>query len=149
MVAGPDRRSVRVSYPVLFIFDGRCGVCTRFVRILRGLELLTRALPGRNRGGRVRMVPYQKPGVVRSTGLSLEDCRASAWAVSLDGERYRGAEAINVAISGAIGTRIPHALYRLPLVGDLQDLAYGWIAANRRRLPGDKPYCSQHPDNCQ
>ena len=81
--------------------------------------------------------------------LSLEDCRASAWAVAFDGERYRGAEAINVVISGAIGTRIPHTLYKLPLIGDLQDLAYGWIAANRRRLPGDKPYCSQYPSNCQ
>ena len=138
---------MRVSYPVLFIFDGRCGVCTRFVRILRGLELLTRALHGR--GSRVLMVPYQKPGVTQSTGLSMEDCRASAWAVSSDGERYRGAEAISVAVSGAIGTRIPHALYRLPLVRGLQDLVYGWIAANRRRLPGDKPYCSQYPGNCQ
>ena len=146
VVAAPGERSVRVAYPVLFIFDGRCGVCTRFVRILRGLESLTRPLHGRNR---VRMVPYQMPGVTRSTGLSLEDCRASAWAVSSDGERYRGAEAIGVAVSGVIGTRIPHALYKLPLVGNLQDLAYGWIAASRRRLPGDKPYCSQYPGNCQ
>src|SRR5688500_8614165 len=142
MVAASGERSVRVAYPVLFIFDGRCGVCTRFVRMLRGLESLSRAFHGRDRGSRVRMVPYQKPGVTRSTGLSLEDCRASAWAVSSDGERYRGAEAISVVISGAIGPRIPHTLYRLPLIGDLQDLVYGWIAANRRRLPGDKPYCS-------
>ena len=140
---------MRVAYPVLFIFDGRCGVCTRFVRMLRDLESLSRAFHGRDPGSRVRMVPYQKPGVTRSTGLSLEDCRASAWAVSSDGERYRGAEAISVVISCAIGTRIPHTLYRLPLIGDLQDIVYGWIAANRRRLPGDKPYCSQYPGNCQ
>jgi predicted DCC family thiol-disulfide oxidoreductase YuxK len=148
-VAASGRRSVRATYPVLFIFDGQCGVCTRFVRILRNLDSLSRALHGRDRGSRVRMVPYQKPGVTQSTGLSLEDCRASAWAVSVDGERYRGAEAVNVVIGCAIGTRIPHILYKLPLIRGLQDLAYGWIAANRRKLPGDKPYCSQYPSKCQ
>ena len=124
-------------------------VCTKFVRILRNLDLLSRVLHGCDRGSRVRMVPYQKPGVTQSTGLSLEDCRAPAWAVSFDGERYRGVEALNVVISGAIGTRIPHTLYKLPLIGDLQDPAYGWIAANRRKLPGDKAYCSQYPSKCQ
>ena len=140
---------MRATYPVLFIFDGQCGECTRFVRILGNVESSLRVLHGRDRGSRVRMVPYQKPGVTQSTGLSLEECRASAWAVSYDGERYRGAEAVNVVIGCAIGTRIPHILYKLPLIRCLQDLAYGWIAANRRRLPGDRPYCSQYPSVCQ
>ncbi len=127
------------THDVLLIFDGRCGVCTRFVRLLQSLD----------RGRRVLALPYQKPGTIEMADLSLEDCRTAAWAVSPDGDRYRGAEAVSVVMSSVLGTRLPHALYKLPVVGRLQDLAYGWIAANRRRLPGDTPYCSQHPSQCR
>jgi predicted DCC family thiol-disulfide oxidoreductase YuxK len=48
----------------------------------------------------------------------------------------------------ALGTKLPFAFYRLPLIGYTQDRVYDWIAANRRRLPGDEPHCSQHPGDC-
>ena len=119
---------------LLLIFDGRCGVCTRAVRLLEALD----------RKRSVTAVPYQKPGVAVSAGLTLEDCRSAAWAVTPDGGRYRGAEAVNVALSVSLRTRLPHALYKLPLVGWLQDRAYSWVADNRRRLPGDVAHCAQH-----
>ncbi len=84
-----------------------------------------------------------------SAGLSVEECEAYVWAVAPDGRRYRGPEAINVSLGVALGTRLPHTLYRLPLVGWLQDLAYNWIAANRRKLPGKEPYCSRYPSQCR
>ena len=101
-----------------------------------------------DRNCRVTAVPYQKPGIPASVGLSVEVCEAYVWAVASDGRRYRGAEAINVSLGGALGTRLPHTLYKLPLVGRLQDLAYNWIAANRRKLPGIEPYCSRYPSQC-
>jgi len=109
------------------------------VRLLKALD--------RNR--RVTAVPYQKPGMPGSAGLSVEECEAYVWAVAPDGRRYRGPEAINVSLGVALGTRLPHTLYRLPLVGWLQDLAYNWIAANRRKLPGKEPYCSRYPSQCR
>jgi len=102
-----------------------------------------------DRNRRVTAVPSQKPGVCASAGLSAEECEASVWAVAPDGRRYRGAEAINVVLAVALGTRFPHSLYKLPLVKWLQDLTYDWVAANRSRLPGDEPYCSQHPHQCR
>ena len=71
------------------------------------------------------------------------------WAAASDGRRYRGAEAINVVLAVALGTRFPFGLYKLPLIRRLQDLTYDWVAANRGKLPGDEPYCSQHPHQCR
>jgi len=109
------------------------------VRLLKALD--------RNR--RVTAVPYQKPGIPASAGLSIEECEAYVWAVAPEGRRYRGAEAINVSLGVALGTRLPHTHYKLPMVGRLQDLAYNWVAANRRKLPSNEPFCSRYPSQCQ
>ena len=120
------------------VFDGRCGVCTRFVRVAKWLD----------REQRVTAVPYQKPGMPASVGLTAEACRKASWVVTPEGHRYRGAEAVNLAMAVALGARLPCALYRLPGIKRVQDRAYDWIAANRNRLPGDEPHCSQHPLEC-
>jgi predicted DCC family thiol-disulfide oxidoreductase YuxK len=108
-----------------------------------------RLLKALDRDRRVTAVPYQKPGIPASAGLSVEECEAYVWAVTPDGRRYRGAEAINVSFGVALGTRLPHAIYKRPSVGRLQDLVCDWVAANRLRLPGDEPYCSRYPSQCR
>ena len=123
---------------VTLVFDGGCGVCTRSVRAIKSID----------RKGRVTALPYQKPGVPASAGLTAEACRRAAWAVTPEGHRYGGAGAVNVAAAVALGTKLPFAFYRLPLIGHAQDRVYNWIAANRRRLPGDEPLCSQRPGEC-
>jgi predicted DCC family thiol-disulfide oxidoreductase YuxK len=122
----------------ILVFDGRCGVCTRFVRVMKRLDTQQR----------VTAVPYQKPGVLASVGLTAEACMKAAWAVTPEGHHHRGAEAVNLALAVALGTRLPYTLYRLPLIRSAQDRAYDWIAANRHRLPGDEPHCSRHPGEC-
>jgi predicted DCC family thiol-disulfide oxidoreductase YuxK len=39
-------------------------------------------------------------------------------------------------------------VYYLPGIRQLQDFIYSFIASNRSRLPGDQPYCTQHPAEC-
>jgi predicted DCC family thiol-disulfide oxidoreductase YuxK len=102
-----------------------------------------------DRNRRVTAVPFQKPGICEAAGLTIKQCEASVWAIAHDGRRFRAAEAINVIVAVALGTRFPHSLYRLPLVRWVQDLTYDWVATNRGKLPGDKPYCSQHPYQCR
>jgi predicted DCC family thiol-disulfide oxidoreductase YuxK len=109
------------------------------VRLLKALD--------RNR--RVTAVPFQKSGIPASVGLTVEDCKASAWAVAPDGDRYRGAEAVNALVAAALGTAIPLLLYYLPGIRQLQDFIYSLIASNRSRFPGDQPYCTQHPAECR
>ena len=94
-------------------------------------------------------VPFQKSGTPASVGLTLEECKASAWAIAPDGERYRGAEAMNGLVAAAIGSGLPLLVYNLPGIRQLQDLIYSLIAPNRSRLPGDTPYCTQHPAECR
>ena len=102
-----------------------------------------------DRNRRVTAVPYQKPGVAEFHGLTPEQCQSAAWALTPNGERYRGAGAVNMVLSEALGTRLPKVLYGLPIIGRLQDTAYNWVAANRLRLLGDKPYCTQNPEECR
>ena len=54
-----------------------------------------------------------------------------------------------MVLAVALGTRLPNVLYGSLIVGAVQDAAYEWVAANRRRLPGDEPYCDQQPDECR
>jgi predicted DCC family thiol-disulfide oxidoreductase YuxK len=109
------------------------------VRLLKTLD--------RNR--RVTAVPFQKSGIPASVGLTLEECKASAWAIAPEGERYRGAEAMNALVACALGTALPLLLYNLPGIRQMQDFIYSLIASNRSRLPGDTPYCAQHPAECR
>ncbi|CAN5528702.1 hypothetical protein BH24ACT22_BH24ACT22_07500 [soil metagenome] len=108
-----------------------------------------RVLKTLDRNRRVMAVPYQKPGAAESLGLTTEQCRSAAWALTPDGEHHRGAGAVNAVLGEALGTLLPGLIYGLPIVKSLQDAAYDWVAKNRRRLPGDEPYCAQHPDECR
>lgn len=106
-----------------------------------------------DRNHRVTVVPYQKPGVPASAGLTVEQCEKAAWAVGpgeASGRRcWRGAGAINASLAVALGVRLPLSFYELPGVSLLQKRVYGLIAANRGRLPGDEPYCDQRPEECR
>ena len=108
-----------------------------------------RLLKALDRNRRVTAVPFQKTGVPASVELTVDECEASAWAIAPDGGRYRAAEAVNALVACALGTAVPLYLYYLPGIGQLQDFVYSLIASNRSRLPGDRPYCAQHPVECQ
>jgi predicted DCC family thiol-disulfide oxidoreductase YuxK len=104
-----------------------------------------------DRNRRVTAVPYQKPGVPASAGLTVEQCEKAAWAVAPDGRRYRGAGAVNASFAVATSVALPLLAYSLPGFRQLEDLAYAFIAANRSRLPLPNvvPYCKEHPEECR
>ena len=106
---------------------------------------LVRAL---DRHRRVTPVPFQKPGLPEAHGLTVADCEAAAWAVTPDGRRYPAAAAVNLTVAVALGTPLPLWLYALPGSRQAQERAYDWVAANRSRFPGDRPYCEQFPEEC-
>lgn len=123
---------------VTLIFDGRCGFCTRSVRLLQSLD----------RKGRLKAIPYQRPGTPEEHGLSLGQTEAAIWTIAPGQDRRSGAAAINTALAVGLGTRLPLWLYGTPGIEQLQDLTYSIVARNRRRLPGDAPYCRQYPEGC-
>lgn len=120
-------------------FDGRCGMCTRSRDVLRKL----------NRTGQLTTRPLQSPGAAERLHVAPGQLLDSVRWLGSSGEVYDGAEAINSALSVALGTRLPLLFYRLPGVRALQDIVYRWVAGHRHRFPGTTPYCEKHPDSCR
>ncbi len=127
----PDRLTV--------IFDGSCGFCTRSARLVKALD----------HQDRLTIVPFQQAGVPADYGLTTDQCEAAAWAVTPDGVPYPAAAAINLTLATALRTAAPLWLYAVPGLTTFQEFAYRLLAANRHLLPGDQPYCDQHPEACQ
>ncbi|MFC4603416.1 thiol-disulfide oxidoreductase DCC family protein [Rhodococcus kronopolitis] len=127
----PDRpRST--GYTVELLFDRDCGFCVFCVGWLRRLD----------RRGRVTAVPLQQPGAVERFGVSADEALERAWAVDSRGDRHAGAGAINAALSGILGGRIPLWFYRVWGVRQVQDALYRLVARNRHRLPGRGGSCA-------
>ena len=120
----------------LLVFDGDCGFCTRALGWLRLLD----------RRRIIDTVPFQRPGVPESLGLTREQCAASVQWRGMDGEHAHGADAIAAALSVALISDLPRRLYQHTATP--QRLLYEAIARNRHRLPGTTPWCTRYPDAC-
>lgn len=120
------------------IFDGSCDFCTRAVRLVRAID----------RRRRITIEPFQKPGLPESHGLTAAQCEQSVWAITPDGFTYAAAAATNLTAAAALGTALPLWLYAIPGVTATQEAVYHLIARNRSHIPGDTPYCEQHPEAC-
>jgi predicted DCC family thiol-disulfide oxidoreductase YuxK len=119
-------------------FDGACGMCTR------SRDLLLRM----DRTGKLHTEVLQSPGAAQRLGIEPASLLESVRWLDSSGAVYSGAEAANAALSAAIGTRIPLAIYRIPGIRYIEDVVYRWVAANRYRFPGTTPYCESHPSAC-
>ncbi|MGV0796264.1 DUF393 domain-containing protein [Mycolicibacterium elephantis] len=122
---------------VLF-FDGRCGTCTRARGFLLRLD----------RTGELTTEPLQAGGAAQRLGIPESRLLESVRWLDSSGAVYAGAEAVNAALSSALGTRLPLRLYGLPGVRGLQEAVYRWVADHRHRFPGTTPYCESHPVSC-
>jgi predicted DCC family thiol-disulfide oxidoreductase YuxK len=122
---------------VLF-FDGACGMCTR------ARNFLVR----RDRTGDLRTEPFQAAGSAERLGLTESRMYESSWWLDESGAVFGGAEAVNAALSAALGPRLPLMIYRIPGVRQVQELVYRWVAGHRYRFRGMTPYCESHPVAC-
>ncbi|MFD4291593.1 thiol-disulfide oxidoreductase DCC family protein [Rhodococcus sp. NPDC058505] len=127
----PDR-TPRAERRVDLLFDKDCGFCVWSVGWLHRLD----------RRGRVTATPLHAPGAVERFGVSVDQALEQAWAVDWRGDRHHGAGAINAALSGVLGTRIPLRVYRIPGIRQVQDRLYRLVARNRHRLPGSGGSCA-------
>jgi predicted DCC family thiol-disulfide oxidoreductase YuxK len=120
------------------IFDGNCGFCTRSRNALVKLD----------RHHRIATAPFQRPGTRERTGLTEEQLGSAVWWLDENGGKRSGAAAVNAALAAALGTKAPVLFYRLPGVRQAQESAYRWVARNRHRFPGTKPWCESNPEDC-
>jgi predicted DCC family thiol-disulfide oxidoreductase YuxK len=119
-------------------FDGQCGMCTRSVYFIQKLD----------RTGGLRTEPLQGAGVAERLGVPTSRLLESGRWLDKSGEVYEGAEAMNAAVSAALGSRVPLLIYRIPGIRSLEEAIYRWVAGHRYRFPGTTPYCESHPVAC-
>jgi predicted DCC family thiol-disulfide oxidoreductase YuxK len=119
-------------------FDGACGMCTRSRNLLVRMD----------RTGNLQTEALQSPGTAERLAIAPASLLESVRWLDSSGRVYSGAEAANAAVSAAIGSRIPLAIYRIPGVGVVQEAVYRWVATHRYRFPGTTPYCQSHPGAC-
>jgi predicted DCC family thiol-disulfide oxidoreductase YuxK len=122
----------------ILFFDGACGMCTRSRDLLLKMD----------RTGNLHTEPLQSPGTAERLGIAPASLLESVRWLDSSGTVYSGAEAANAALSAAIGSRIPLAIYRIPGVRFIEEAVYRWVAAHRYRFPGTTPYCESHPSAC-
>lgn len=100
-----------------------------------------------DRNRHVTAIPYKKRGVPESAGLTAEDCRKAVWAVSCEsGRRHRGAAAINCPSPPPSAPTCRTDSKHYPVSEIFRMASTYLVAANRRLLPADKPYCRQYPE---
>ena len=120
------------------IFDGECGVCTRTIRYLRD----------RDADGVLTFRPCQSLDDRGFRGVLPADCRRSVWAIASDGRTAQGSDAAFLILAALWSNWWPWRLGTLPGIRQIGQNVYQLVARNRRRLPGDTPWCQQHPEDC-
>jgi predicted DCC family thiol-disulfide oxidoreductase YuxK len=98
--------------------------------------------------GELRTVPFQAAGTAERLGVTEARMYESSWWLDESGAVYDGAHAVNMALSAALGTRLPLIVYRIPGIRQLQEFVYRWVAGHRYRFRGTTPYCESHPVAC-
>lgn len=102
--------------------------------------------------GRVLALPSQARGLREAYGLTRAQVEREAWAIEPSGRRYAAAAAMNRVLSDLRGPwPLVAALYRLPLLGWLEDRTYRWVADHRRLLSrwwSTTPECDQPEAEC-
>ena len=123
---------------LVVLFDGSCPFCTACAELLQVLD-------GRHR---LHCLPFQAPGVPQSYGLVVAQCEQAVWAISSNGRRYQGAQAMSAALDAIVDLPFFLWCYQFPAIKRMEDKVYAWFAKNRRFFPEMQPYCQRPGAPC-
>ena len=107
----------RPTEPV-FLYDGSCGFCRRWVGRARRLDPKHR----------VRFLPLQDAEAAALSGRSYDALSKAAHLVRQDGAVFAGAAAIRELLRHLRGGKVPARLMRMPGVMPVAERCYAWIA---------------------
>lgn len=102
----------------IFIYDGDCEFCRRWVARLKRLD-------GRDA---IRLVRLQDPAAGELSGRDIEHLRMAVHFVRPDGEVFAGAAAVREAARYLRGGSLVLGVAALPGVMPLAERLYGWVA---------------------
>ena len=117
-------------------------------RHMRNVHSIRNFLLKLNRTGDLLTEPRADARHRGASGISDANLMDAVRWLDASGHVYAGAEAVNAAVSAALGTRVPLLIYRIPGIRSLEDAVYRWVADHRYRFPGTTPYCESHPVSC-
>lgn len=120
------------------IFDGQCGMCTRTVRQLHRWD----------KRGVLSFRPCQSVPLDGVSGVTPTQCLRAVWAIADDGTIAKGSDAAMLILSAIINNWWPYRFGRLPGIQQIMQWVYNLVADNRRKFPGETPWCQQHPEEC-
>lgn len=107
---------------VTVVFDGDCGLCLRAVALLRRWDT----------EGRLRLLPFQAPGVMdRYPEIPERAFREAVQVIDPDGRHWAGADAVEQALARTPRGRRLTWLFRLPLARPIARRVYRWVARHR------------------
>jgi predicted DCC family thiol-disulfide oxidoreductase YuxK len=78
----------------------------------------------------------------------VAQCEQAVWAISSNGRRYQGAQAMSAALDAIVDLPFFLWCYQFPAVKRMEDKVYAWVAKNRRFFPGMQPYCERPGAPC-
>ncbi len=105
-----------------------------------------RLIRARDRESRIAWVPCQR---ITNDATRSRLC-ANAVVAAADGQEDAiGAQAFARILTTLTGSPWPIRIAALPVLRHLLAAGYWMIARLRTRLPGDSPWCAQHPEECQ
>lgn len=121
-VPGPEDGGPTAGDRYTVVYDGECGVCRRSVELLRRWDT----------EGRLRLLPFQSPGVMaRYPAISEREFREAVQVVAPDGRHWSGADAVERALERTPKGRRVAWLFKLPLARPIARRVYRWVARNR------------------
>lgn len=97
---------------------------------------------------RLTIVASQANGQRDQTGVSEVEGNVAVWAIAPGGIKVGGARAVALALAVGRQARWPVLPWKVPGASWLIDRVYALVAANRHRIPGQTPWCLEHPDQC-
>lgn len=123
---------------VTVIFDGECGVCTRTIRKLHEWD----------RRGVLEFRTCQNVSLDGVYGVTPTKCLRAVWAIADDGTIASGSDAAALILTAMTNNHWPYRIGRWPVIRQVLSFGYRIVANNRRKIPGEKPWCHQHPEDC-
>lgn len=92
--------------------------------------------------GQVAITPWQtRPPQMEAANLSSAETTVEVWILTPGKEPQGGAAAINEALKYVWWARPLAWLYALPVIKQLEEGVYRWVARHRHLFPGVTPAC--------
>ena len=114
------------------LYDETCGFCTSIVQWVSRHK----------RGSRITVMPCQFALLTGNFPVTETDCLTSIQLYDAAGNVVTKGQAVAEVLSTLWDSPLPRKIAGIPVIRQMIDMGYTFIAVNRHRLPGIKQMCA-------